>query len=72
MIRYKKPPRMDFSSCSMMTRKYEVKDISSKNTRNQNALSEQMTRFMDATKKFMKNPMTPMPLPRYSSKYVRP
>ena len=55
-----------------MTRKYEVSDMSSKNTRNQNALSTVSTMFMEATNRFMKKPMAPRPMPLYSSKYARP
>ena len=63
---------MDWGFCSTMTRKYEVSDMSSKNTRNQNALSTVSTMFMEATNRFMKKPMAPRLMPLYSSKYARP
>ncbi len=72
MMKYRKPPLMDWGFCSTMTRKYEVSDISSKNTRNQNALSTVSTMFMEATNRFMKKPMAPRPMPLYSSKYANP
>ena len=56
----------------MITRKYDVKLMSSKNTRNQNALSTVKTMFIETTNKFMKNPIEPSPLPLYSSKYEKP
>ena len=72
MTRYRKPPRMEAGFCSMMTRKYEERLMSSKNTRNQKALSTVRTRFMEAMNAFMKKPMAPRPMPLYSSKYEMP
>ncbi len=58
---------MEFSFSSITTRKYEVSDMSSKATRNQNTLSAVMTSIMDATKVLKKKPARPF-LPGYSSK----
>ena len=61
MIKYKKPPRIDFSFCSMITKKYEVILISSKKTKNQMTLSTTTTNSIETTNMFMKKPTIPRP-----------
>ena len=58
---------MEFSFSSITTRKYEVSDMSSNATRNQNTLSAVMTSIIEATNVLKKKPARPF-LPGYSSK----
>ena len=53
MTKYMKPPRIDCFVWSKTTRKYEVSDISSKSTRNQNALSESTTSSIEVMNRCM-------------------